>query len=325
MLQHVYGWYKLEKCSQRNTSHSPLQQGHKSFKTVLLVLRFRYIFVRIRLQEMLCQGYCRLCFQRFVPAEIKLINFSQENKFNFVCKLFKQFLLVKSANQGCGSGYAWICIHFSSWIWIQTKERRTEKNARKFLIIEILLKFLERFGPAPWFFFILVGNPSICRFQLQKTPHKVIVTNLFQLDPDQHFKSSWIRIGIEKNIWIRIRKKMRIHCPAANRRLDPAKNYQGDLLNHLETLWTYRACALCVQVPRTGWTPDCRGCRRSGQRTARITSSPSAGSGQTTRTTAPTTQTMSTGQLIIHSLFPPVFRIRIQRLKKEFKMLNYHK
>ena len=55
-------------------------------------------------------------------------------------------------------------------------------------------------------FFILVGNPSICRFQLQKTPHKVIVTNLFQLDPDQHFKSSWIRIGIEKNIWIRISK-----------------------------------------------------------------------------------------------------------------------
>ena len=41
---------------------------------------------------------------------------------------------------------------------------------------------------------------------------RLLFTNLFKLDPDPHLKSSWIRIHIEKNCWIRIRKKwMRIH------------------------------------------------------------------------------------------------------------------
>ena len=31
--------------------------------------------------------------------------------------------------------------------------------------------------------------------------------NLFKLDPDPYFKSSWIWIRIEKNSWIRTRKK----------------------------------------------------------------------------------------------------------------------
>ena len=34
-----------------------------------------------------------------------------------------------------------------------------------------------------------------------------IVTNFVWLDPDPHFLSCWIWIRIEKNRWIRIRKK----------------------------------------------------------------------------------------------------------------------
>ena len=47
-------------------------------------------------------------------------------------------------------------------------------------------------------------------FLLKKTLHKVILiyfTNLFKLDPDPNFKSSWIRLCIQKYCWIRIRKK----------------------------------------------------------------------------------------------------------------------
>ena len=60
-------------------------------------------------------------------------------------------------NQGCGSGSAWIRIHFPSWI----------------------------------------------RIRIQYA--------------DPHLKRFWIRIRIEMNSWIRIRKKkMRIHSPDIN-------------------------------------------------------------------------------------------------------------
>ena len=48
------------------------------------------------------------------------------------------------------------------------------------------------------------------------------------------------------------------------------------------------------QAPLTGSTPGCPGCRSSDPRTATRGSCPSAGSGSTTPTTAPTTLTTST-------------------------------
>ena len=93
---------------------------------------------------------------------------------------------------------------------------KTEKNARK-LVIDC--KFVQIYY---LHCFLLLSN-LLCLLLLKKALHKVILYKFFwagsgsaffkQLDPDPHL-SSWIRIRIQKNCWIRISKNwMWIHSP----------------------------------------------------------------------------------------------------------------
>ena len=62
---------------------------------------------------------------------------------------------------------------------------------------------VSKFGSGPWF---LAFEQSFCLFNTRKLFIRLFVTHFAKLDPDPHYKSSWIRIRIEKNSWIRIRK-----------------------------------------------------------------------------------------------------------------------
>ena len=95
---------------------------------------------------------------------------------------------------------------------------KTEKNARK-LVPVIDCKFVQIYY---LHCFLLLSN-LLCLLLLKKALHKVILYKFFwagsgsaffkQLDPDPHL-SSWIRIRIQKNCWIRISKNwMWIHSP----------------------------------------------------------------------------------------------------------------
>ena len=44
-------------------------------------------------------------------------------------------------------------------------------------------------------------------YNYQKLFRSLFFTNFVKLDLDPHFLSSWIRIRIQKNYWIQIRKK----------------------------------------------------------------------------------------------------------------------
>ena len=63
--------------------------------------------------------------------------------------------------------------------------KKTLKNARKFVIIDILLQFVQQIWTSS-LVFILLGN-FICLFHYHKTLHKVCFTQLFKLDPDPHW------------------------------------------------------------------------------------------------------------------------------------------
>ena len=129
-------------------------------------------------------------------------------------------------NQGCGSGSAWLRIHFTSWVRICIQYQDPDpggkifkimtKNARKLVITASSLNLWSKFAQISifsyfWAIFYVFYN-------LENSLWDYLLTNFVKLDPDPNFSSSWIRIRIQKNCWIRIRKIwMRIHSPGKNR------------------------------------------------------------------------------------------------------------
>ena len=119
--------------------------------------------------------------------------------------------------QGCGSGFA-IRIQYADpkpdsvgkSYKIKTGNMRGSWYYRVPVTTLILFKCYSKFAQAP--IFLLLSN-LLCFLSTteKKSLHKVILS----ADPDSHLKSSWIRIRIEENCCIRIRKKwLRIHSPA---------------------------------------------------------------------------------------------------------------
>ena len=102
--------------------------------------------------------------------------------------------------QGCRSGSAWILINFTAWV----QEEKNTKNARKLVVMEILLKEMKKIWTSSM---VLTYSNLFCLFQLFIRFFLILL--------------SWIRIRIRinKNSWIRIRKElMRI--------LSPVKDFQ---------------------------------------------------------------------------------------------------
>ena len=89
-------------------------------------------------------------------------------------------------------------------IRIQSGSRREKfsnknrKNARKLVNQQVHLICTSFIVSYFWAIFNVFYNK-------RKLYTRIFLTNLFKLDPDPHFYSSWIRIPILKNCWIRKR------------------------------------------------------------------------------------------------------------------------
>ena len=90
-----------------------------------------------------------------------------------------------------------IRIQFLSWTRIQIQEgnffkcKKIGKNCKFIQIFKVNLYNIHCFVHFSNLLYIL---------QLKKTLHEVIFTNLFELDPDPHFLSSWFQIHIQKKL-----------------------------------------------------------------------------------------------------------------------------
>ena len=86
--------------------------------------------------------------------------------------------------------------------------------------------------------FLILSNLFCCLFQLQDTLHKVFKAGA---GSGSALLRSWIRIRMEKNSWIRIRKKwMRIHNPGSG----------SKQINYLSSGGTGKWCCISVYTRR---------------------------------------------------------------------------